>query len=158
MHCRSSDSDNRWLLFRYFAMILFSSFQATKEIKELRRNRMSRFMIFIPLEKVFRGAKYNTITLTFSGINDIIGQQLPPGAKLKRFWLETGDGCPSCIWMQYGFTATYFDYFEEKIVFQRLHRRKSYIQLPDWVYNADLPEGLVDEVEKFMRYVGKNMR
>lgn len=120
--------------------------------KNYNRKQISETLI---LEKVFREAKDNTITLTFSGINDIIGQQLPPGAKLKRSWLETGDGCPSCIWMQYGFTATYFDYFEEKIVFQRLHRRKSYIQLPEWVYNADLPEGLVDEVEKFMRYVGK---
>ncbi|RUS96274.1 hypothetical protein DSM106972_088160 [Dulcicalothrix desertica PCC 7102] len=74
-----------------------------------------------PLQKYLEKSNTDEITLTFTQIEEIIGDSLPDSAHTKRQWWGNRNkgALQATSWMQAGYTVTKIDLDEKKITFSK---------------------------------------
>lgn len=115
----------------------------------IRFAMITKYSKYYPLYEYLNGQDAQQVTLSFSKIEDIVGNPLPKTAKtLRAWWSNRSQGTQSQAWMQANYHVTEIDINQQAITFSR----------PKIEYSVKKVDGHVqwtgELIEGFRRHLG----
>jgi len=128
-----------------------TTMEVIQEIQEIAdgNKKVDKSSKFDKLKVYFQNEKKKKITLTYLGIERILGSKLCSSAyKSKAYFYNNGNIAKS--WTSANYQITNFDFENQKITFEKTKRQKSIVPIPKFMFDP-LPKQAVAELEEFYR-------
>ena len=136
----------------------FDIYQLLERIRDGKLEPDKRRSKYLPLSQYFEQRADPFITLTFSDIEDILEQPLPPTAYLRKnayYWYINDGRRISNSWRDNGYKLHHLDFEGQVVTFERTHNKYPPVKIPSVFLSGRVPPNAKAEVENMFAFIIK---
>lgn len=124
-------------------------------LDSVQKERLPVGQKFLRLSEFFRTCAKNSVTMTFSEIEDILGWKLGKSQQDTQYWYRTGFTNISQCWLDNGFEIYHLSTEKKRVTFHQSRKETMSLDIPEVLTHRRIPTEAKYELENYFTYIVK---
>jgi len=109
--------------------------------------------IYTGLNQFFCKENRQVFTLTFTEIEELLGEILPDESAEKAFWYDRHESAIAHCWLANGYIIQRLNIEKQKVVYRKENHNLTTFEIPEKLLQHKIPKNAQDELSSFFRYI-----